>query len=243
MPPRTRASSSRPSAQDKGKGKVTAEQNEWDTEVAAWMSALKNRDFVVETSVDHQIDSMYEITQSFRNIGWDSILQFKGIFYLELVREFYANISNKHRRSSKITSTVRGKRIIVSPAILRHEFQIPNDGDILTITERTDESGIKLQECNVNSAWSLDEATTRLDVSVHHTGRKDIYYLKHFEIQDRLLAYVLAHNMDPKSSDSHLARLTDIYHIESMRYGQPATARVALAATVGLCPKDQSLDD
>ena len=79
---------------------MTAEHSEWESEVATWMSTLKNRDFVVETSVDEPNDSIYKITEMFESIGWESILQFKGVFYPELVREFYANISNKRRRSS-----------------------------------------------------------------------------------------------------------------------------------------------
>ena len=85
MPPRTRASSSqakapessrpsKPSAQEKGKAKVTAEQSEWENEVATWMNTLKNCDFVVETSVDQPTDSIYKITESFDTIGWESIL-------------------------------------------------------------------------------------------------------------------------------------------------------------------------
>ena len=77
MPLRTRASSSqakapepsKPSARDNGKDKVIAEQSEWENEVATWMNALKNRDFVVNTSVEQPTDSVYKIIESFKSVG------------------------------------------------------------------------------------------------------------------------------------------------------------------------------
>ena len=211
---------------------MTAEQSEWEAEVKEWMGDLRFREFVIETSVSNAVDKVFHITEMFTRIGWQSILQFKGVFYPDLVREFYANIRNKKRSVPSVTSMVRGVKVVVSPGTLSRHFDIPNYGDILSIKESTDEQGNKTEVCNVDPTWSRDEATTRLDVPVHYSGKKEIYYLKHFAIEERILAYILAHNVDPKASDSHLARFTDLYHIDCMMNGQQPEARVALAATI-----------
>ena len=53
----------------------------------------------------------------FAKRNWEGLLELKGKYYPELVKEFYANVENKEKpKPTEIVSCVRGTKVVIFEA-------------------------------------------------------------------------------------------------------------------------------
>ncbi|XP_027166325.1 uncharacterized protein LOC113766318 [Coffea eugenioides] len=80
-----------------------------------WYKAHANLEFLFEKHVSPEVETAFQISETFDQLGWEPILRLPDYYYLNLVREFYANIINKAKHSGeKVESFVRGTHIVLS---------------------------------------------------------------------------------------------------------------------------------
>ncbi|KAI5667374.1 hypothetical protein M9H77_17227 [Catharanthus roseus] len=79
---------------------------EWITERASFKT-------IVEKSFDESVIEYFNLENIFRGLGWVPLQHIYGNYYPELVREFYANMTNKTNKDLQtIISTVKRVRIV-----------------------------------------------------------------------------------------------------------------------------------
>ncbi|CAH9079039.1 unnamed protein product [Cuscuta epithymum] len=99
-----------------------------------WYETRKKWGMVVEKTVDPIIDATFELTEAFMELGWAVMLTLTGAYYPQLVREFYANITDKQTGYAVIHSFVKGKNIKIDPSFLSRLLKVPDDGTTLEFT-------------------------------------------------------------------------------------------------------------
>ena len=76
-----------------------------------WHGARVNLEFLFEKHVSSEVETVYRLSEAFNQFGWSPILNLSTHYYLELVREFYANIVSKTNHSGELMeSWVCGRR-------------------------------------------------------------------------------------------------------------------------------------
>jgi hypothetical protein len=65
-----------------------------------------NRRIIVEKTLDLVLGHEFQISAMFRKLGRGPVLSLKGVYYLALVIEFYANMANKRHSNLKTVDTI-----------------------------------------------------------------------------------------------------------------------------------------
>ncbi|OMO61746.1 hypothetical protein CCACVL1_23278 [Corchorus capsularis] len=173
-----------------------------------WYDDHCNNTFVVEKTIDPDIDAHYGVSMKFGILGWENVLQIKGKYYNELVLEFYANVKNRSdEKGLPIRSVVKGKDV---------EISIAKIDKLLNLTPKGEPVEFHLSQLKGNDTWNKDVAAKRFGVK---PDEKLTYKTKFLDIPPRLVAYMLHFNMEPKASSRNELRTQDIFVMEKMFFG------------------------
>ncbi|OMO86110.1 hypothetical protein COLO4_21305 [Corchorus olitorius] len=97
-----------------------------------WYKDKEKHGMVVETYVHSTIESQFKVKEALQKRNWEGILELKGTYYPELVREFYANVANKDKKKpSGLVSYVCGVHITISKETIEQHLKLPKSARIL----------------------------------------------------------------------------------------------------------------
>lgn len=89
---------------------------------------------IVEKSFDKNVVEHLGLTILFGSLGWKPFLHISGVYYSDLVREFYANMFHKTDKDlSTIISIVKGVRIILDRERLASILGIMDEGSTIIV--------------------------------------------------------------------------------------------------------------
>ncbi|KAF5443045.1 hypothetical protein F2P56_035640 [Juglans regia] len=94
----------------------------------AYRTTFSKRPVLGEREVstnDFPSDDFQLIQRIFTERGWEKLTHASPTLCVEVVCEFYLNIAHFNLDEHSITSIVRGTQIVVSPAVLRDLFDLP----------------------------------------------------------------------------------------------------------------------
>ncbi|CAH9130332.1 unnamed protein product [Cuscuta epithymum] len=169
-----------------------------------WYEERKKWKIVEEKTVHPDIDAVFKLTEIFARFGWAMMLTLTGAYYPRLVREFYANVSDKETGYAEIQTTVKGRHIKVDPDLLSNILEVSNTGPTL-----------EYNQTGILSDNSYNEADAR-----RFFGLKTNLQTKYlWHIHARLLVYLIGFNIVPHASDRHLVRRIDLYLLQKMLVG------------------------
>ncbi|OMO57530.1 reverse transcriptase [Corchorus capsularis] len=97
-----------------------------DDEAERWYRARDKVPIVIENYPAKKIDKNLKISEIFKACGWKSLLELKGDFYPNMVKEFYANMGRYIPYGDDLTirTMVKGRRI---KDVALENFEIPDD--------------------------------------------------------------------------------------------------------------------
>ncbi|OMO55660.1 Peptidase A1 [Corchorus capsularis] len=137
-------------------------------------------------------------------------------YYPDLVKQFYANI-NKDREGYEytITTMVKGKDIVVDEEYLCQMLGLNNEGSMFYFIYVDGE-----QRTATESTWKRDGALRRFDIplGMDNQGNREVK-VKYMEPRDRLVCYLLHHNVIHRSSNKHKFRIEDFYVVDKLCHG------------------------
>ena len=74
-----------------------------------WYETGLDKEIIIEKHLAPEVDGHYKISTTFKRLGWENIFGLPRHYYPNLVREFYANVEDKHSHSGNlIVSWARG---------------------------------------------------------------------------------------------------------------------------------------
>ena len=73
-------------------------------ENAKWYARKRIDTVVVEKTLSADLDESFKIRHAYNTLGWGRLLELSGLYYPELVRQFYANIINKGNKGGTSTT-------------------------------------------------------------------------------------------------------------------------------------------
>ncbi|CAH9109657.1 unnamed protein product [Cuscuta epithymum] len=132
------------------------------------------------------------------------MLTLTGACYPQLVREFYANITDKETGFAEIQTMVKGINIKVDPKLLSNILEISNAGPTL-----------EYNQSDILSDKAYDEVAARCFLRLQ-TSFNTKYLL---DIHTRLIVYVIGFNVVPHANDRHKVRKIDLYLLQNMLVG------------------------
>ncbi|XP_071933319.1 uncharacterized protein [Coffea arabica] len=177
-----------------------------------WYEAGLDKEIIVEKHLAPEVDDHYKISTAFKRLGWEDILKLPKHYYPNLIREFYANVEDKHSHSGNlIESWVRGKRVALTRDKVARWAKLKDSGEDIKLTK----------EFKARDPWQVGEAVARLKGQYRERGssKKLTVYADSFEHRYHLLFYLFAFNMVPKRSGKRELRNSDLYFLDKMMHG------------------------
>ncbi|OMO99701.1 hypothetical protein CCACVL1_03676 [Corchorus capsularis] len=114
-----------------------------------------------------------------------------------------------------INTMVKGKYIVVDEEYLCRLLDLNNEGSMFYFTYVNGE-----QKTATESTWKRDGALRRFDIplGMDNQGNRELR-VKYMEPRDRLVCYLLHHNVIPRSSNKHKLRIEDFYVVDKLCHG------------------------
>ncbi|CAH9115769.1 unnamed protein product [Cuscuta epithymum] len=198
MAPKRKANAGASSSSCSNNTRFTTRANE------EWYEERKKWKIVEEKTVHSDIDADFHLTEVFARFGWAMMLTLTGAYYPRLVREFYANITDKETGFAEIQTMVKGRNIKVDPELLSNILEISNAGPTLEYNQ----SGI------------LSDKTYNEVAARRFFGLETSFNTKYlWDIHTRLIVYLIGFNIVPHASDRHKVRKIDLYLLQKMLVG------------------------
>ena len=72
-----------------------------------WYRERSSNKFVVEKTISLEIDREFILKELFRTLGWARVMELRGAYYPELVRQFYANLWRNENNPPRLQSMVK----------------------------------------------------------------------------------------------------------------------------------------
>ena len=83
-----------------------------------------------------EVDDHYKVSEAFARFGWKNIVNLSRHYYSNMVRDFYANVEDKHRYSgNQIISWVCGTRLVIEQETITKYIKVKNDGINVKLTK------------------------------------------------------------------------------------------------------------
>ncbi|OMO94914.1 hypothetical protein CCACVL1_05702 [Corchorus capsularis] len=183
-----------------------------DNDCREWYGTRYNNSFIIEKVLPTNVDQELGVSQLFVNRGWES-LQVDGYYYPNLVKQFYANMDKDRDGHEYIINTmVKGKYIVVDEEFLCQLFGLNNDGSMFYFTCTDGE-----QNTATEGTWKRDDALQIFDIplGMDNQGNREVK-VKYMEPRDRLVCYLLHHNVIPRSSNKHKLRIEEFYVVDKL---------------------------
>ncbi|OMO97067.1 hypothetical protein COLO4_14902 [Corchorus olitorius] len=142
-----------------------------------WYKDKEKHGMVVETYVHSTIESQFKVKEALQKRNWEGILDLKGTYYPELVREFYANVVNKDKKKPcELVSYVRGVHITISKETIEQHLKLPKSARTLAFSHGAPTD---------DHLWLKCRAAEKFNGEVSRGTNK--VYLMNFSIQPRLV--------------------------------------------------------
>ncbi|OMO61706.1 hypothetical protein COLO4_33359 [Corchorus olitorius] len=172
-----------------------------------WYKDKEKHGMVVETYVHSAIESQFKVKEALQRRNWKGILDLKGTYYPELVREFYANIANKDKEKPiELISYVRGVQITISKETIEQHLKLPKSARILGFSQGAPTD---------DHLWLKCRAAAKFNGEVSR-GKKSKVHLMNFSIQPRLICVLFGKNVMPLKNSESEARIVDLYLLDSL---------------------------
>ena len=231
MPPRVKHVASKRVTRSRGESSARQEQApEFDDfrfiskDREQWYNRRRENKFVVEKTIDPRVDSELHITDAFRVLGWQGVLELRGGFYYpELVRQFYANMTMNEREPWEVNSMVKGVNVCISTSLIARYLGCPTEG-IIPDTWHS--------QSNYEYSWSKDGALERFGTHTEISHGRQLILAKRFDVRPRLFVYLISFNVEPKISGVNELRVFDLYLIDKVFNGMGDTRSIQLAPTI-----------
>ncbi|CAH9081478.1 unnamed protein product [Cuscuta europaea] len=94
-------------------------------------------------------------------LGWAGMLTLKGAYYPQLVREFYANITDKDTSYAVFHTSVKGKSIQVDPSLLSRILGVTDEGNTLEYSQKGIISDNTYDEAQTRERYRLPKLLTK----------------------------------------------------------------------------------
>ncbi|OMO53677.1 hypothetical protein COLO4_36681 [Corchorus olitorius] len=170
-----------------------------------WYKDKEKHGMVVETYVHSAIESQFKVKEALQRRNWEGILDLKGTYYPELVREFYANIVNKDKEKPiELISYVRGVQITISKETIEQHLKLPKSARILGFSQGAPTD---------DHLWLKCRAAAKFNGEVSR-GKKNKVHLMNFSIQPRLICVLFGKNVMPLKNSESEARTVDLYLLD-----------------------------
>ena len=229
MPPRNAKRGTRKRSRDQNSTASTSAGPNFDVsrftsvENQDWYLVRANNTVLVEVDLDPVFDGKFHFREQFATMGWDCMLNLPRRYYPNLVRQFYANISNKgFVNSVELQSYVKGVHITLTrqtlSEILRGDDEGPvfEHGKYIVRGDPTWQFEVTLPK--YTSSFSsfktiVDPVTgdSRMESAPIPT--------KSLTLRHSLLVYLLNHNILPASSSKNEVRVMDVYFLDKLEAG------------------------
>ncbi|KAH7845672.1 hypothetical protein Vadar_004638 [Vaccinium darrowii] len=167
------------------------------TEAETKFSLFRNRNILFERQLDLSTTGIPEVTQWLNELNWGPLASIEGYVYLNLVREFYSNITHIDRNRETITSWVRGHVVTVTPTTLGRVVHLASLENYVYPVSRRDRRMLNV--------------TTRDSIAVALTGEtRDWGRAIHLTQRDlfsrfRVLNLFVCATVEPCSYTSHIS--------------------------------------
>ncbi|OMO63770.1 hypothetical protein COLO4_32220 [Corchorus olitorius] len=169
------------------RGPIDEDEPRFLTEEAKlWYDKMAANDFVVEQRVPTSIDEEYHITAAFAHFGWAQILNLLDNYYPRLVREFYANMTQRSIVDCfSLSSRVKGVEIEINSANLHQCFRLKRTGPRLFFQPNG-----KSYDCTWDKSWNMDDAIQAINVAFTYNHKNNwVVCAKYCAIRDRIVTY------------------------------------------------------
>lgn len=136
----------------------------------------------------------FQIAHLIRNMGWEFICTAKVPIFMELVREFYQNIS--FQDSTTVSSSVKNKEIIFDDGILGEILRLQIEGDLL--------DGIEDRSRRIESVLAVEDC-----------GQFHKIYARNLNVEMRLLHVIICWIIQPRAGGFDVVSEKDLvimYH-------------------------------
>ena len=160
---------------------------------AQWYMSKRLNTVVVEKTIAPGIDNSFHLHEAYGGLGWHRLLTLEGPYYPELVRQFYANLEHKDKKTKPtLVSWVKGVQITVTCELLQNMLGLPSIGESFHINKDFMTS---------DHRWKAIEAAQKFIVNwtILDPVRTKLL-AKDFSVGDRVLAYSLSLNVIPRAS-------------------------------------------
>ncbi|OMO89223.1 hypothetical protein COLO4_19849 [Corchorus olitorius] len=174
-----------------------------------WYKKRENHGMVIESFVHSAIESQFKVKEALQKRNWEGILDLKGTYYPDLVREFYANIANKDKeKPTELVSYVIGVCIAISKETIEQHLKLPESARILRFSQcaPTDDH-----------LWLKCRAAAKFNGEVS-LGKKSKVHLMNFSIQPRLICVLFGKNVMPLKNSENEAQTVDLYLLDFLYY-------------------------
>ena len=229
MPPRTKQVAPRRVTRDRGESSARQRAPDYDNtrfiskERELWYEHSSSK-FVVEKTVDPLVDSELHLSDAFRVLGWQFILEPRGGCYCpDLVRQFYANMTMNEREPWEVQSMVKGITLRISTDQIAAYLGCPTEGIILETWH---------SHSSYEDSWSKDGALERFDIQTELSHGRQIILAKRFDVRPRLFIYLLGFNVEPRIRGMKELRICDLYLMDKVFNGMGDTRSIQLAPTI-----------
>ena len=183
--------------------RFTSQENE------QWYEERAEQKLLIEKMICPTIEEQFHLKAAFNMLHWHPIVELDGDYYPALVRQFYANIEDKHIGTLRMVRTfVKGVHIEVTEEYLARLLGVPNDGTRFMQHKRGSVTS--------DPAYTPDEAKAYFGLHNRPTGRRKVLKVKYLPIWARLLAFLIGSNVTPRSKATDEFCHCDMYFVYRM---------------------------
>ncbi|VFQ92012.1 unnamed protein product [Cuscuta campestris] len=201
--------------------RLTSRDNE------TWWEERKETSFIIEKTIDPTIDNYFKLSNAFATLGWENMLTLTGTYFPELVREFYANITEKSKKRFLVRSYVRGTEVEIDLTYLREFLDLRDPSH--PIHYMINRKGVVVDD----RGYNIEETKGKFGVRDMLTRSFGLRW-----IRARLLIYLIGFNIVPRASGLNEIRNSDLYLVDRLIFGLPRIQKIALAPIIIKCIRE-----
>ena len=151
-----------------------------------WLDQKPKAEFVIEKTIHPEVDQEFQLSAQFARLNLEPILRLPGVYYPQLVKEFYANVENKDRKNVlNVVTMVKRRRIELNDGILSGILDVPDVGPRVDQQNRLFASDPKWNRWTILKDLGIHTMDTPKRDKIHRAIKT-----KHVPIWLQLLVYV-----------------------------------------------------
>ena len=185
-----------------------------DIEAQANTDKRKSKKIVVEYRVAPDVDAYFNVHHCFALLKWSAMLLLSGVYYPNMVCEFYAHLKLEKDRDfvPTVKSWVRGHEIILTVEIVHEILGI--EGECDNVLEY-----LEPHRVNLDINWRFEEALEFLQIPVVGEVKPE-YWITRARPDARVFAFLISRNIMPKAGGYNEVRKADIFYLDMLVRGR-----------------------